>query len=283
MPDELERLIRDALDERSRHAAAGIPRVDDVIERVTRRRATRRRNVAIVGSLAVTGAGLLGVVALGGDSGGEPVAGVSDASATGTDLVWRCTGEFAREMEDQRVSFFEQCEHVPRPDGAAVPTTLVESVDAAQPTTIAIDPTTTLGPKFPIGVAEGDTLASIALDMETTVEWLVEHNDWRDGADHVLQPGEIVYVPMASGMATVTPPTTTVPFTVPAGTTFPDDNVAEQAYTIVAGDSLASIADRFGIEVDVLIAYNAWPAGREHLVLPGDVIMIPPGAEVIEP
>jgi hypothetical protein len=52
----------------------------------------------------------------------------------------------------------------------------------------------------------------------------------------------------------------------------------EQQYPVVAGDSLVSIARRYGISVDILIAYNQWPDGVDHVLFPGDIVLIPPFA-----
>jgi LysM repeat protein len=66
----------------------------------------------------------------------------------------------------------------------------------------------------------------------------------------------------------------------------PDASVAggispvEQLYTVVAGDFLFSIADKHGITVDVLVAYNEWPEGVSHNLFPGDEIRIPPESKI---
>ena len=54
----------------------------------------------------------------------------------------------------------------------------------------------------------------------------------------------------------------------------------EQLYTVVAGDALASIASRFGITIDVLVAYNEWPEGISHPIYPNDEIRIPPDSKI---
>ena len=69
---------------------------------------------------------------------------------------------------------------------------------------------------------------------------------------------------------------------IPVTTVPPGDAVSpnEQLYTIVAGDSLAGIAQRFGVEIDVLVNYNEWPEGIEHPIYHDDEIRIPPDAFV---
>jgi LysM repeat protein len=54
----------------------------------------------------------------------------------------------------------------------------------------------------------------------------------------------------------------------------------EQLYTVVAGDALASIANKFGITIDVLVAYNEWPEGISHPIYPNDEIRIPPDSKI---
>lgn len=53
---------------------------------------------------------------------------------------------------------------------------------------------------------------------------------------------------------------------------------AEQTYTVVAGDSIFKIAERYGLEMDVLANYNRWEDGIDHVLDIGDVVKIPPGA-----
>lgn len=54
----------------------------------------------------------------------------------------------------------------------------------------------------------------------------------------------------------------------------------EQLYKVVAGDALASIATKFGITLDVLVAYNEWPEGNLHAIFPNDEIRIPPDSKI---
>ena len=64
-PDpELERTIARSLDHRSRHLGAPGEHIDGVFARVDRRRA-RRRSVAVLGSFAVVGLGIVGIATLG--------------------------------------------------------------------------------------------------------------------------------------------------------------------------------------------------------------------------
>lgn len=51
---------------------------------------------------------------------------------------------------------------------------------------------------------------------------------------------------------------------------------ADFTHTIVAGDFLRSIADTYDVEIDDIVAANQWDDGRDHLLLPGDEIYLPP-------
>ena len=44
------------------------------------------------------------------------------------------------------------------------------------------------------------------------------------------------------------------------------------------GDSLHSIAERYSVEMEIIMNYNSWPECGDHLLLPGDRVLIPPGA-----
>jgi LysM repeat protein len=54
----------------------------------------------------------------------------------------------------------------------------------------------------------------------------------------------------------------------------------EQSYTIVAGDSISKIASLHGITNDQLISYNQWADGIEHLLIPGQTVLIPPDSKI---
>ena len=43
---------------------------------------------------------------------------------------------------------------------------------------------------------------------------------------------------------------------------------------------MASIANKFGITIDVLVAYNEWPEGISHPIYPNDEIRIPPDSKI---
>ncbi len=54
----------------------------------------------------------------------------------------------------------------------------------------------------------------------------------------------------------------------------------QQQYTIKGGDTLGGIASRYGVSLEQLVGYNEFPNGSNQLIVPGDVIKIPPGASI---
>jgi LysM repeat protein len=55
------------------------------------------------------------------------------------------------------------------------------------------------------------------------------------------------------------------------------------SYTINSGDTLTGIAERAGVSLADLVSANAWPDGSDHLIRPGDRIVLPGGATVPSP
>lgn len=74
----------------------------------------------------------------------------------------------------------------------------------------------------------------------------------------------------------VRPPATTVPTTdaATAGAVIE----TEQEYVVQSGDTPIGVANRFGVSLDDLVAYNEWATAA--LPFPGETIKIPPGGSV---
>ena len=89
-------------------------------------------------------------------------------------------------------------------------------------------------------------------------------------------------VPRIGATNYVTQPVVTMPpSTIPGETTPPGGTArGEQEYRIRRGDAVSSIANRFGITADQLADYNDWRNGVNQLIVPGDIIKIPPFADV---
>lgn len=54
----------------------------------------------------------------------------------------------------------------------------------------------------------------------------------------------------------------------------------EQTYVIVRGDSISKIASLHDITMEQLINYNSWADGFNHLLVPGDTVLIPPESAI---
>jgi LysM repeat protein len=100
-------------------------------------------------------------------------------------------------------------------------------------------------------LGEGESLLSIAEQYGTTVEVLRMANQLLTTVD--FGSGETIIVPV--GMQVLDPPR------------------SFQAYVVVAGDTLNTLATRFDVTIEQLQADNPVLAGRE--LLPGDTVFIP--------
>ncbi len=224
-PSDLEATIGRSFESRSTRLDPSAGDLDDVLTRVERRR-SRRRSVAVVGSLAVIGVGVFGIVALGdrGEDPGPVASPGSEAAAVTVDQMvparaaWRCHDQLEYWGVAGDEVYFASCEQTTIDGG-------IEVLDQPAPTTPSDEQ--------PPATVPGSTEIIAALPS----------------------------VPVAS---------------VPSG----DDSISpeEQLYVVVDGDSLAGIAQAFGIDMQALITYNEWPEGRDHPIFPGDIIAIPPGA-----
>jgi LysM repeat protein len=56
-----------------------------------------------------------------------------------------------------------------------------------------------------------------------------------------------------------------------------------QVYEVRSGDFLGGIADDYGVPPESIANFNQWDEGVNHMLHPGDVINIPPGAAVPGP
>lgn len=94
------------------------------------------------------------------------------------------------------------------------------------------------------------------------------------GADTLGVATTVVPV-QPTDFATIPPVSSTLPGTT---TTYPLNAVgSEQSYTVVANDSPIAVANRYGISVTALLAYNGWVSPAQF-PYPGQVVKIPPQA-----
>lgn len=108
------------------------------------------------------------------------------------------------------------------------------------PQTPAVTETTATPTSVTHTVVAGDTLYSLAKKYNTTVDELKKNNQL---TSDVLSLGQILTIPSTQSVAPTPGPTTTTP-------SLPD------TYTVVSGDSLYSIALKFGLTVDELRSRN---------------------------
>jgi LysM repeat protein/predicted nucleic acid-binding Zn ribbon protein len=104
-------------------------------------------------------------------------------------------------------------------------------------------------------VREGETLVSIATLYGVTVEEIQAANNL---ADALIRTGDELIVPVAIPESQVS-----------SGSTVE----SRFEYTVQAGDTIISIANRFGSTVEEIVIANSLTAN--DFILPGDVLMIP--------
>jgi LysM repeat protein len=112
-------------------------------------------------------------------------------------------------------------------------------------------------------VQRGDSLRSIARKFNTTVSAILALNSIPN--PNVIFPGQVLKIPGASAVAPTTPPTGSSPATPPSGTL--------TTYTVQRGDTMYSIARKFGTTVSAIIAVN--PGINPSRIFPGQVINMP--------
>ena len=93
------------------------------------------------------------------------------------------------------------------------------------------------------------------------------------GAGAVTTGGAATTVP--SGATATTDATTTVSAAASAAATTTTSVTGAKSYTILASDTMYSIARRCAQTADALATFNGWSDGANHLIHPGDVIELP--------
>ena len=103
-------------------------------------------------------------------------------------------------------------------------------------------------------VVKGDTLWNIANRYGVTVAELVELNHLSN--PNLIYPGEVLLLPRGA------------------------ENQTETSYTVVAGDTLWDIANRYGVTVAELVELNH--LSNPNLIYPGEVLLLPGGENQAE-
>lgn len=280
--DDLERLISGSLASRSERAGTAAHSLDDVHRRVDLRRG-RRRHVAAFGATAVLAAGAFALTAIGSsDPSVTPLVPADAVDQADVRTAWRCTGQLDV-TDDQGASYFAHCEQVTADDSVSAtiplyPTTTIVWYDCSPTSSPAVtDPCgTTPVQEVTHRVGAGETLASISAAYGITIEEIVAVNPWGGRTDVTLVEGETIVI----ALRPIWPPPPTEPELMPTTTTIAGRSAVEQEHTIRSGDSLASIADLYGITIEQLINYNQFDDGADHVLLPGDRLLVPPAALV---
>lgn len=248
----LERTVQTSLNEHGSRLGSLSGSLSDVIARVERRR-NRRRSVAVVGSLAAITVGVLGIASVSGRS-TDQLPGLADAASDdmtavqATDVAasadaWACQIPVTVADPQPDTQYFALCE----PHGFQG-----EYPEAVPPTTV------------PECVSFVDTNPPIATTTSTTTT---------------------IYEPTNLDTSLTDPiPVTTLWLDSPAcvyddaillDPTFPGTTLPHAFYEVVAGDSLAGIAARYGVSVEALVDLNGWREGAGHVLLVLDSVMIP--------
>jgi N-acetylmuramoyl-L-alanine amidase len=108
-------------------------------------------------------------------------------------------------------------------------------------------------------IQAGDTLFSIANRHGLSVEMLAQMNGIQN--PHLIYAGQRISLAAAGGQTT---PNSTAP--------------VSDTYTIQPGDTLWSIASRFGISVAQLVEANRDRVPNQHMIFAGQQLVIPGGA-----
>ena len=248
---EVEALVGRSLDEHAEQlGATDDPGMGVVLDRVKVRQ-RRRRQLVAVGTV-------VGVTALG-------TALLSLLPDGPTDTI--ASGDATVDDSDDDDLATEATTFATAPPTAPAPATTPATTPAdAEPVTTAA---TTVPPAARVSEAEqsyivlvGDSMFAIADKHGIEADELALYNEWSDGIDHLLLPGDTIRIPPDS----LIPESGT---TVPA----PIDPTDSCLYTIVAGDFPLQLAERFGITVDDLVAANS--ASVMNSFLPGAQLVIP--------
>ena len=124
-------------------------------------------------------------------------------------------------------------------------------------------PTATPAP-FQYTVQEGDTLLSIALRFDLPLNRLVSVNGLRD--EDNLAVGQVLLIPGAS--ASDQP-------SADSGAADPALSRRVGTHTVRTGETLALIAELYGVSLADLIAFNSNTITNPHVVKPNTVLIIP--------
>jgi len=113
-------------------------------------------------------------------------------------------------------------------------------------------------------IQQGDTISSIAKRHGVTTNAVLSANGL--GWSSIIYPGQRITIPGGAAPAASTP-------TAPAAPAPPAPSAGGSAYTIVAGDTISSIANRHGVSVNAVLSANG--LGWSSIIYPGQTITVP--------
>ncbi len=122
-------------------------------------------------------------------------------------------------------------------------------------------------------VQSGDTFYAIARKLNAKAEDLIAANPRAN--INSLQIGDVLQLPNCKQPTNAAAASVIAPTTAPGAPTNPP---GQQTYTVVQGDYLLSIAQRFGITVTDLVKANNFPNDKVILNI-GQVLIIPPKSQ----
>ena len=123
-------------------------------------------------------------------------------------------------------------------------------------------------------VQAGDTLSSIADQLGSTVDEIIEANDIDDPRQ--LFVGQVLIIPGGAEAEEEVLSATAEPATTPQVS-------EERTYTVQSGDNSYEIAQSFGITVEELVAANDTTIDDLRSLQVGDVLIIPAPAAAATP
>jgi LysM repeat protein len=143
-------------------------------------------------------------------------------------------------------------------------------------------------------VQSGDFISGIAADYDIPPESIANFNQWEDGIEHVIQPGDVIHIPPGAAV-----PDTNDEEVSDSGDEEEADTTEEEqqqeevdpddpprcadgsrqgTYTIAAGDIPARVAESLDVTVDQLDEANANTPGYTNFIV-GAEILVPCGDE----
>ncbi len=142
------------------------------------------------------------------------------------------------------------------PGGAIITASTEEPLDMGTLSSAGLNSSLELvsGAECTYTVEAGDSLYSIALDNDTTIDALKTANSSLEGDDPVLQIGDVLLLPDCTPGEVR--PTTAAPELADDSTAIPSAVATQDIYTVKPGDTLYSIATRYGVTVNAIVRAN---------------------------